>query len=218
MEDDNMMNNINEIGLVSVNKNRSVIAESDDKKVWAGVVKKKETDEVQVVVWTEKQGVKSKSKRIDKADIINGGKALEKTLDNYDIMFQTKDANGQTVSCRKLIVTNALKKAKELINKAENLADPNMGMNLTEIHRHIVESIDKMQGNDGFYTNVQNNPNLVGCSRKRLKEILDAVSDESDWTIKEVCSELSYQDAMVTDPDRYQHAINDSIRGYVFKR
>lgn len=204
--------------LVSEGKNRCVIAESGDKKVWAGVVKKNETDEVQIAIWTESQGVKTKSKKIDKSDIINGGTALGRILDNYDIRFEEKDSNGNMVSSRKEKITEALKKVKELIKTADDLSDPDMGMNLTEIHNYIIEQIDKKQGSDGIYINVQKDSNLVGCDRRKLKEILDEVSDTSDWTIKELCSELNYQGLMQTDRKRLQHAIDANVRGYVFKR
>ena len=198
------------------NGNTTVLADIGGKQVWAKVFKDKQNDDVKIAIWTKSEDGESREKVLTKSQAENGSTALATIMSNYDINYTIKKADGETESIKRKTINVAYNKLKDLLKKVEELEDPQMGFNLTEIQRFVLQELDAGVGRKavGIYKAELKDPNLIGCTRK----VLEAILEDTGWSVCSLCDSLLQRKLMKTDKHRKQLTLSSGKKIYVFKR
>lgn len=200
------------------NKNAIILADIEGKQIWARAFKVQQTDDVRVAIWTEGAAGVSREKMITKSQIESGSTALATIMSNYDIKYMERKTDGKMESIKKKVINSAYLELKGLLKEVEELEDPEMGFNVTEIHRFVLQELDAGAENSvgGIRKDVLEDHNLIGCTRKVLETILE----DTGWNVNSLCKSLLQRNLMKTDKAKHrrQLTMTDGQRIYVFKR
>lgn len=209
---------VNKLESARRGKNKVCLANFGGKEILAKIFKDSQTDEVKVAVWTKGAEGESREKIMTKGQVMSGSTALSTIMTNYDIKYERLGPDGKIKNVKKETVNVAYELIRELLREAQELEDPDLGFNVSEIHQFVISEIEKgfAEKREGCHINIAGDTGLIGCTRKVLEEILE----DTGWEVSSLCKSLRHRKLMRTDKaaHRRQLTISDGSKIYAFKR